>query len=216
MTGSLVPDRFPTAAGTSPPASGSRFPLPKGTGNRSAGFLERFLTHRFPPKKEPVDGNHSPRHIADCLAEVVAELGGPPMTTVGATSNGPGRCSLSLGRPPAVPLSTNEERSIGHWRTRERLMPWKLAAWAAARNARLDLIVENDPCYVTLEIPFTTERRRDPSNYIGTIVKAVVDGLVQAKTWPDDTPDYVTIREPILIVDPTGRALAAVHLEARP
>jgi len=34
-------------------------------------------------------------------------------------------------------------------------------------------------------------------NYF-TVVKAIVDGLVDAGLWPDDTNDYVTVTQPIL------------------
>jgi len=33
-------------------------------------------------------------------------------------------------------------------------------------------------------------RRRDPHNYMPT-VKAIIDGLVDAGVWPDDTPEDV-------------------------
>src|SRR5688500_5504221 len=38
-------------------------------------------------------------------------------------------------------------------------------------------------------------RRRDPHNMAPT-VKAIVDGLVDARLWPDDTPEYVTVEDP--------------------
>lgn len=40
-------------------------------------------------------------------------------------------------------------------------------------------------------------RRRDPHNYFPT-VKPVVDGLIDAGLWPDDTPEWVTTTEPTL------------------
>jgi Holliday junction resolvase RusA-like endonuclease len=48
-------------------------------------------------------------------------------------------------------------------------------------------------------LPFDRAARRDPSNYLPA-VKALVDGLVDAELWPDDTPDYVSVAEPILKV----------------
>lgn len=56
----------------------------------------------------------------------------------------------------------------------------------------------NYPGIVQVWIPFKDNRRRDPHNYCGTVVKAIIDGLVMAGVWPDDTPDYVGHREPIL------------------
>ena len=50
-------------------------------------------------------------------------------------------------------------------------------------------------------------------NYIGTIVKAVIDGLVDAGCWPDDTAEWVEIRQPTLQV---GGDLVVVALTPRP
>lgn len=54
------------------------------------------------------------------------------------------------------------------------------------------------PCKVQTYIPFRTNRRRDPHNYTGTVVKAAVDGLRIAGAWPDDNPDWVTVMDPVL------------------
>jgi hypothetical protein len=43
----------------------------------------------------------------------------------------------------------------------------------------------------------TDRRRRDPHNYFAT-VKPIIDGLVDAGLWPDDTPAWVTTTEPAL------------------
>jgi hypothetical protein len=37
-------------------------------------------------------------------------------------------------------------------------------------------------------------------NYIGTCMKAAIDGLVDAGLWPDDTAEFVTIEQPVLRV----------------
>lgn len=44
--------------------------------------------------------------------------------------------------------------------------------------------------------PVTQNRRRDPHNYYPT-VKPIVDGLVDAGFWPDDTPEFIETREPV-------------------
>lgn len=54
------------------------------------------------------------------------------------------------------------------------------------------------PAIVELYVPVPNKRRRDPMNYCGTLMKAVVDGLVLAGAWPDDTPEYVRHLEPLL------------------
>lgn len=36
-------------------------------------------------------------------------------------------------------------------------------------------------------------------NYVGTVLKAVIDGLCEdVGCWPDDTAQYVTITQPLL------------------
>lgn len=73
---------------------------------------------------------------------------------------------------------------------------WKEATIVHYRNQQKGQHLP--PSIVQIHIPFTTNRRRDPHNYCGTVLKAVIDGLVQAGAWPDDTPDYVGHREPVL------------------
>ncbi len=56
------------------------------------------------------------------------------------------------------------------------------------------------PSVVQIDIPFTQNRRRDPHNYCGTVLKAIIDGLVEINYWPDDTPEWVGHRESNLIL----------------
>lgn len=58
---------------------------------------------------------------------------------------------------------------------------------------------------------FTSQRRRDPHNYVATM-KPIVDQLVLWGCWPDDTAEYVSVAEPLLTVGP----VAAVSLIFRP
>lgn len=102
---------------------------------------------------------------------------------------------------PTVPLSINQSNST-HWRARrKRLEPWKDVAWALAHNyrrqaARSPLGRLTGPITVQVVLPFRTAHRRDAHNYTGTVVKAVVDGIVQAGIVPDDTPEWVTVLDP--------------------
>jgi len=57
------------------------------------------------------------------------------------------------------------------------------------------------PSTVTVTLPFKTNHRRDPHNYTGTVVKAIIDGLVLAGLFEDDTAEYVTVADPILVKD---------------
>lgn len=105
--------------------------------------------------------------------------------------------------PPTEIISQNEAnraafgsigRSIG---LRKKLGLWKEAAWATALAAGVKDVGRSK---VTVTLPFRTAHRRDPHNYVGTVVKSIVDGLVQAKVWPDDTPEFVTVAEPVCVV----------------
>lgn len=117
---------------------------------------------------------------------------------------------LELGPAPAKPLSLNEERSL-HWRTRaNRTDPWRDLTILMARQARLPRAVLAAPATVTVVIPVTDNRRRDPANYY-PVSKACIDGLVKAGVWPDDDPRYVRVNEPILTRDPT----ALIRIELR-
>ena len=101
---------------------------------------------------------------------------------------------------PDRPLSINERV---HWAERaRRLRPWREAVWAAwaqARDRRAAIV--GRPCLVEVELPFARgSGRRDPHNFTGTVVKAIVDELVRQGCWPDDTPDWVTVLDPVCTV----------------
>lgn len=118
--------------------------------------------------------------------------------------------TLDLGSPPTPPLSINQERTM-HWAARNRrLDPWKITTFWLAKEAKLPAAIAGAPTTVTVALPVVGDYRRDPANYYPT-VKAVVDGLVLAGVWPDDTPEYVTVNEPIL----WHEAHAEVRLELR-
>lgn len=121
---------------------------------------------------------------------------------------------------PTRPLSVNEG---GHWASkRRRLEPWKDAAWATARNwitgqRHLRLLGGQDPITVQVVLPFRGNARRDAHNYTGTVVKAVVDGLVRAGLVPDDTPDWVTVLDPefVIIRDKAEPLTATIRIRPR-
>jgi hypothetical protein len=120
-------------------------------------------------------------------------------------------------RAPTTPLSQNEAKGR-HWgRVRRDLSPWKDATWAMARNAIVQgrwypavAPPQHVPITVQVTIPFRTNRGRDAHNYTGTVVKAVVDGLVKAHIVPDDTPDWVTVLDSTLVVVGPLPAVAVV------
>jgi hypothetical protein len=115
--------------------------------------------------------------------------------------------------------STNMDRRLDPFTRAEIKAGWKQAAFMALRaykskhpemfskqKARehgktIEAPMLSGKWIVTVVIPFDTNHRRDPSNYCGTVMKAVIDGLVKARAWPDDGPAYVGHREPVLVVD---------------
>ena len=102
-------------------------------------------------------------------------------------------------RTPSRMLSSNERV---HFMSKARITKsWRdaacYAAIAATPGQRARAL---PPCRVRVSLPVPDRRRRDPSNYVGTVVKALVDGLVDAGLWQDDTPDFVEIVQPLLIV----------------
>lgn len=93
--------------------------------------------------------------------------------------------------PPARVWSTNER--LHYHETAQLTKDWKGAArLLAARSPALP------PGIVQIWLPFKDKRRRDPHNYCGTVLKAIIDGLVMAGCWPDDTPEWVGHREPVI------------------
>lgn len=131
---------------------------------------------------------------------------------------------------PNRPLSENEKRKMSHWaQWRRRLDPWHEATqWAWLRinpkeRAALAELARTVGLDVLVDLPFAKNSRRDPHNYVGTNVKSIVDALTtkvdkaSGKTvwdgvWPDDTPEFVTVIEPVLTV---GTDLVRVHLTPR-
>lgn len=77
-----------------------------------------------------------------------------------------------------------------------------------ARRAKLG---PQPPSLVTVTLPVSGNRRRDPHNWTPT-VKAIVDGLVDAGVWPDDNSDWVATVEPVLDATATQVVVAITPL----
>lgn len=124
-----------------------------------------------------------------------------------------------LFNAPTEPLSINKAHSL-HWAARRRQTdPWRdLAVYITRRALRHDWSGwEPQPVTIQLTLPFRTAARRDPHNYVGTTVKAFVDGMVTGGLIPDDTPEWATILEPELEVqrDKTRPLKARVTIRLR-
>jgi len=111
--------------------------------------------------------------------------------------------------PPAKLLNLNDGE---HWTKRSpKVAQWRKAAWACGVNVRAKS-GRLGPSVVTVALPVKAERRRDPHNFTPTM-KAIIDGLVDARLWPDDNSDWVTTTEPELVVD--GPSLVVVTIRPR-
>lgn len=114
---------------------------------------------------------------------------------------------------PEEAWSINQDRKI-HWSARSRLKKaWKHTAWGYAIQAKGTAhpgFTHLDPSLIRVLIPFSKAGRRDPHNYTGTVVKAIIDGLVLAGFWPDDTAEWVEVADPVLIID--SDALVQIHI----
>ena len=100
---------------------------------------------------------------------------------------------------PTAPWTTNDERRM-HWAAvGRRVAEWKQAAYWHARMGKHG---PQPPSTISMSITYPTHRRRDPHNLVGTILKATIDGLVQAGLWEDDTPEFVHIHEPTILIQP--------------
>lgn len=85
---------------------------------------------------------------------------------------------------PAKRLSMNDRL---HWASKANVVKlWRHTADLSARR----LIPPQEPCFVRVTFPVIDARRRDSDNPAPT-VKAIVDGLVDAGVWPDDSPEWV-------------------------
>mgnify|MGYP006281527207 CR=1 FL=1 len=104
---------------------------------------------------------------------------------------------------PNNPLSINRANSM-HWATKKRILdPWREAV-SQTWMIQGDRSIVGKPCEVTIGLWFRTLHRRDPHNYTGTVVKTIIDTLVRVGVWPDDTPEWVTVKDPVILLPNDG------------
>jgi crossover junction endodeoxyribonuclease RusA len=113
----------------------------------------------------------------------------------------------------APPASANDR---DHWRvkakkvaeireTAERGLLSTGTSWLDCQHIRVGLV------YVPRDA-----RRRDPDNLVVPLMKALVDGIVDAGVVPDDTPEYVTREFPVILPPDGDPRLELVITEVRP
>lgn len=131
-----------------------------------------------------------------------------------------GGLELVYGQP-AVLLSTNQANTL-HWAKRKAATtPWRdvtlmMTRWALAKLARTSGAWRPQPVTIAMELSFREARRRDPHNYVGTVVKATVDGLVRGGLIPDDAPEWATILEPTITIQKDRTQPLKARVTVRP
>jgi hypothetical protein len=117
---------------------------------------------------------------------------------------------LTLPAPdPSLFLTSNLRL---HWAVKARRVEhWRALAHVSAMAAlRTGGLVRCDYAYVLVTVTWRTNHRRDPLNWADT-AKPIIDGLVDAKVFPDDNmqrvkgPDMrgavdLTLRHPVITV----------------
>lgn len=97
---------------------------------------------------------------------------------------------------PADVLGANQTRGWRWQRYHLWAKQWKNSAAEMARKHHLAGI---GPAKVAVAFEVNRSVRRDPHNYMSTVCKHIIDGLVVAGVWPDDNPRWLTLREPRFI-----------------
>ena len=100
------------------------------------------------------------------------------------------------GIAPETRLIGLNDRS--HWSARaRRAAEWRRAGFLAACAWRtMPSRALPGRWLVRLSLPVRwVNQRRDPHNFIAT-VKPIVDGMVDAGVWPDDSARYLAVAEP--------------------
>lgn len=93
---------------------------------------------------------------------------------------------------PCEPLGANQVK--GHWSTYHRekthtMLDTNLLWWIGKQAMFPQAVVD-------FEVVFSKPARRDPANYHGSgTCKWIIDALVRAGAFPDDSPQYVEIRK---------------------
>lgn len=103
--------------------------------------------------------------------------------------------TITFPRPTRALLNLNDRH---HWaRKASDVKAWRMATFAAVFAAKL-AFKPQPPSMVCITVDVPDKRRRDPANV--WVQKPIIDELVHAGWWPDDTPEWVTVVEPVLRV----------------
>lgn len=115
---------------------------------------------------------------------------------------------LTFGRWARPPLNANQRL---HWARKASLTrDVRMVTKSKAVHAHL---VPAAHVVVQLTWVVTDKRRRDSDNIYPTF-KAMCDGLVDAGIVPDDTPEYMDKRAPLIRYEPGGTARLELEVSA--
>jgi hypothetical protein len=97
-----------------------------------------------------------------------------------------------------------------HWAVkRKRLEPWRVILLATIKAQEIQAI--NEPVNIKVSLSFKKKVRRDPHNYVGTVVKKIVDTIVESGIIPDDTAEYVTVIDPEILINDSNQAIIIIE-----
>ena len=107
---------------------------------------------------------------------------------------------------PADMLNMNKPL---HWAKKSAIAAeWRKAAYFYAKQSKMKNI---GPTVVRVMFYVSDNRRRDPHNWAPTI-KHIVDGCREAGFWDDDTAEWVSVVDPVFIVDKSRKGDVVVEL----
>jgi Holliday junction resolvase RusA-like endonuclease len=118
---------------------------------------------------------------------------------------------------PTKPLSINESNRL-HWAVRrKRLKDWHNLAIIAYKNMKKEDKEELKKYKIKIKVilTFPKNARRDPHNYIGTNVKAIIDGLIKAGLTEDDTQKYIEVIDPYITINDTNEVIILLYKGAK-
>jgi hypothetical protein len=118
---------------------------------------------------------------------------------------------LIIFKQPSKPLSLNAAYSM-HWSKRRKYFQ----DWELNLKMAYSMLIAREDIEVTamdLEFTFTFDKntRRDPHNYIAT-VKKLIDVLVSEGLVPDDTAEWISVKEPILRIDKDNLCMIRIKM----
>lgn len=98
---------------------------------------------------------------------------------------------LRFGDLPYPSLNTRRQKVADG----PQIKAWRQAGWAAAKEAKVPRL--RPGAVVQMHFYPGDNRHRDRIN-LALVHKAVVDGVVEAGVLPDDSPEYVDERMPVI------------------